>query len=797
MKKFLNVLLSAIFASSVVAFSSCAQKETGYNGSELYFSSSDESLAAFLNDFYSRHIRNGDDAIGAVKMGCGETYQKLWEADSIVWFDSTVNGLGTYDAMENIRSWITNITIDRTGYVYSAVNTTHEEGTRAWMGYGWPFPGYSSANNNGAERSLCYGENFSDGAGGWTVNGIDGVASPLNKAVKYLEVSFNGKPNENLILQSPEIGKNGAGIDTTLYSNMIEFELLLEDVSSQAGMVCSDIEDLYIEWRTAESREEHGDDYWFEVSQKEFACAPEEFSSYTMLRTYFPMYLNADWDGKHVTDVRIVLKPKAGKSLSVFGKMNYFYFMGDNSNTVNVGNFIETLEKYVTFNNDTELLKNQITRARRAILYELYVLNGKKGYTDLSCYRGRALTQDIGYLNQNGFWDMYPTGNRNAESDAYFYIALKSLARLERFLSDAGISVDTEASISYIRDGKTKTAVYDETAESLDALAEKVKDTICKNISEGGFWNPETGRFAWAIYDDQPRTGMKGGAMDYGHTELNLLLIYYGIPTAEQSASIFSWLDGERTVDGDTSTGEDIYLYEFAPRSTTRQNNVDHNSMWAITNGNQGWATSCQNGGTCLFIAYYDLLARADCLGIENAYKRIKSVEKWYEEVLAIGGQGYNFYDEYYLNKFFFDETGNPDQWTVQGSGSNGAIGIPGEFYESATLYATIPYMFFGLSASEYNTLSVSPELPAGITWFQLDNLRYSDITYSCKIEKNKVVIDNVKGEVKTEAIKITLKKPSDRPTVKINGKKTDNYRTEGDCIVVEIPFGSAEVSVS
>lgn len=800
MKKVISIILSILTVISVFVYSSCSgdnNAQSELTGEELYFSSSDESLALFLNDFYSRHIRNGNDAIGSVKMGMGETYQKLWETDSVVWFDSTANALGSYDAMENIRSWITNITVDRKGYVYSSVTTTQEEGTRAWMGYGWPFPGYSDSNNNGAARSLCYGENFGAGAGGWTVNGAPGTASPLSSSVRYLEFSFNGNTGENLILQSPEIGEGGNGMDTTLFSNAIEFEFLLEDLSDSAGMFSSDVEDLYIEWRTAESRVEHGDDFWFEVSQKDFACAPEAFSSHTMIRAHFPMYLNSDWDGKHVTDVRIVLKPKEGKSLKVQGKMNYFYFMGENCNTVNGGNFIETLEKYVTFNNDIELLQNQITRARCAILYYLEVLNGRNGYTDLSCYRGRALTDGTGYINQNGFWDMYPTGNRNAESDAYFYIALKSLARLERFLSDAGVTVATqEANISYYRNGILETAAYNETAESLDAMAEVVRENICKNVSDGGFWNPDTGRFAWAIYDDNPRIGEKGGAMDYGHTQLNLMLIYYGIPTEEQTAQIFSWLDGERIVDGDNSTGEDIYIYEFAPRSTTKQNNVDHNVMWAITEGNFRWEISCQNGGTCMFISFYDLLARARSKDIENAYDRLKAIENWYEEVAAYEGRGTEFYTQYYLEKYFDDQE-NPERWTLQGNGVNGAIGIGGEFYESAALYAAIPYMFFGLSASEYNTLSITPDLPNEIGWFVLDNLMYSGIKYSCRIEKNKVIISNVAGNVNNETIKIMLKKSSENPAVTVNGERINSYSQEGDYIVVIIPFGNAEVSVS
>ena len=116
MKKLLACVISLIITFSGLV--GCAEKgilrdgEIIKSGSELRYYCSDQTLSDFLNDFYSRHIRNGEDAIGLVKMGNGETYQKLWETDSIVWFDSSINGLGTYDAMENIRTWITNITQD-------------------------------------------------------------------------------------------------------------------------------------------------------------------------------------------------------------------------------------------------------------------------------------------------------------------------------------------------------------------------------------------------------------------------------------------------------------------------------------------------------------------------------------------------------------------------------------------------------------------------------------------------------------------------------------------------------------
>lgn len=337
--------------------------------------------------------------------------------------------------------------------------------------------------------------------------------------------------------------------------------------------------------------------------------------------------------------------------------------------------------------------------------------------------------------------------------------------------------------------------VYNETADSLDALAETVKQNLQKPVSEGGFWNTETGRFAWAIRDENSKFGEEGSALDYGYTELNLRMIDLGLATEAQEKSIFSWLDGERTVEGDTSTGDDIYFYEFGPRVSTKQNPSEYNLIWSTKNIR--WAVQCQNGGGILFISYYDLMARAKALGADAAYERLKGMQSWYEDVQAYEGTGIGFYDQYYLDKMIDPEIGG-DWFTLQGgTRGNGAVGLDAEFYESALVYSAIPHMYFGLNSTKYKTLEIAPNLPEKLEWFALENLMFSKIPYDCYVTNDTVIVSGVRGKTNGERVEISLKEPSKTNyKVMINGKATTDYEVKEGKVVVNVPLSHVKVSI-
>ena len=54
----------------------------------LKFSSTDEGLDNFLNDYLHRHLRYDDLRIGSLSLGASVMFNKEWEAMSLMYFDS-------------------------------------------------------------------------------------------------------------------------------------------------------------------------------------------------------------------------------------------------------------------------------------------------------------------------------------------------------------------------------------------------------------------------------------------------------------------------------------------------------------------------------------------------------------------------------------------------------------------------------------------------------------------------------------------------------------------------------------
>lgn len=782
---------------------------------ELKFYCSDPDMEFFLNDYYSRNIRNGDDAIGGLKMGAGSTYQKLWEADSLVWFDSTQNALQTYDAMNWLKAYLQNITIDKYGYIYSMADPINPYGeTGPYQSMGWPFPSYKTDVGTGKDP-IAYGANFKNAndVNKWIASGGTIEHDATYGAMKF---SFSGSVDEELSLQTSTLDKNGRGYNTVLFGNFLEVEMTLEDLSGSGGLISTNVDDWFISWQT----EENGNE-WFTVSQKEWALNAHNPKGCDTFRANFPLYMHEKWDNKHITALKLTIKPKDGESLKINGRLDFIHMTADTRHSTNIANYICALERYVTFNNDVEFLKSQITKARRAMLFQLNALQGKGGLLDLSYFRSHSLAPNdgrddgknfyYGYIANNGFWDVFPTGHKNAEANYYFYMSLKSLVKLEKFLKDADVTVSEKATVvkEDLTQGLTNDDFhyYNETDSSLAVLAENVRKNICKDVKDGGFWNPATGRFAWAVYDaDNYQTGTKkGDPMDYGYTELNFRMIQEGIATDEQSKSIMLWINGERKVDGDDSQGADIYFYDFAPRASTKENTFDYTSIWLATiNKNPtAWAfgNNCQSGGAFLFTSYYDMMARNVYSGADDCYSRLTGVRDWYldcyEEHKGSFGE---FYFDYYNAKSTEDmmQGGDGRKYVIQSveRGKNGAIGIDSEFLESSLVYAVIPYAFFGIDASQYSNITIEPNLPSQVSYFGMCNLMFANVPYDCFITENSVEISNVEGKTVGLYLTAKFKKPKGSFQVKVGGRSTDDYVVIGDTVVIKVPFRPVKIEI-
>ncbi|MDA7868711.1 hypothetical protein N9B28_02775, partial [bacterium] len=257
----------------------------------------------------------------------------------------------------------------------------------------------------------------------------------------------------------------------------------------------------------------------------------------------------------------------------------------------------------------------------------------------------------------NNYWDLIPFGGQDAIATMYLYDALRKLTKLE----DA---------INRHPDWKLPRELVTFQPGPLNKLANEIRADF-----QNRFWNPRAGRFVgWIDHS--------GTSYDYGFTFVNLEAIHYGLASEEQARSIFDWLDGKRTIAGDTSSGADIYRWRFGPRATTKRNVECY--VWAWSGPESiPWGNQVQDGGAVLGFTFHDLMARLKTKGPDDAWKRLEEILKWFDEVQKEGG-----YRAYYAK---------PGRGTLQGGGPPGGLGIDREFMESVLVSQVILYGFLGL----------------------------------------------------------------------------------------------------
>src|SRR5690606_34718479 len=157
-------------------------------------------------------------------------------------------------------------------------------------------------------------------------------------------------------------------------------------------------------------------------------------------------------------------------------------------------------------------------------------------YTTWPGHEGRSGVLDAGGNKQvrvgegigSNYWDILPFGGEDALASIYVYDTLLDLAALEE-----QIARHPEWNIPGGAD------VFD--PADLRQLAREMRE-----YGQRRFWNSATGRFGTVDLDGQMH--------DYGFTFLNNEAIYYDFASPEQARSIRAWIDGERIVEGDTST---------------------------------------------------------------------------------------------------------------------------------------------------------------------------------------------------------------------------------------------------
>ena len=450
-------------------------------------------------------------------------------------------------------------------------------------------------------------------------------------------------------------------------------------------------------------------------------------------RTMIPVYRVPGWKGA-ITSIRIHFDNHGPATLVI----KSFHTACDTRHTINDSNFIRGCHDYFMWTGDVGFLRSQMGRVRAAMRFNMNEFDTRRRkciYTTWVGHEGRSGVRVVDgkktILPNEGiggnYWDLLPFGGEDALSSIYYYDAVLDLADLEEAIN-----------------GHPQWCVA-KGAEAFDYDDLRRHAAEVRAYCNHRFWNDKTGRLGTVDLD--------GVMHDYGFTFLNNEAIYYGFVTPDQASSIRDWISGRRIVEGDTSTGADIYHWRFGPRSTTGRN-IDY-YYWGWSNPESiPWGYQVQDGGTVLGFSYHDLMARLKVSGADDAWGRLKEILTWFDETQAAGG-----YREYYKD---------PSRGTMQGGNVPGGLGLDKEFFESILVPQVMLYGFLGLHPTA-DGFRLEPELPKD--WPELTITR---------IHLHERVLDVT---VRGRTVRVT-------PTAFPEAARDSAEKATGDPLVIELPAG-------
>jgi hypothetical protein len=572
--------------------------------------------------------------------------------------------------------------IDGEGYV-----STHQHDGLAHAD-GWPFPlwyqgrgvgwHFASTGVHGYDApKLVTGDD-------WTL--ISAASGPIDKKKGWnLTLSAPGAT-----IQSPPIALDAA------QAPFLRLNWRASNLGADAK--------CYVEWMTKEAPN-------FDESRRiTFAPASGESEVRTMIATY----KHPAWRGT-ITGLRIGFDN--GASANVIIKS--FHTAYDSRHNINNFNFIRGVASTLNWTGDVEFLRANIDRVRVAMRFAMDEFQTRQRNLVFTPWAGHEGTSGVvlrdgkktivaGRGIGSNYWDLLPFGGGDCLATIYYYDTLRDLADLEEAI---------------VRHPEWKASGSQKPFDPAD-LRTHAADV--KRIAGQRFWKEKTGRFVSAIDRD-------GVAHDYGFTFLNTEAIYHGFATDEQAKSILAWLEGERTVAGDTSSGDDIYHFRFGPRSTTRRNTDYYFWAWSSPESIP-WGGQVQDGGAVLGWSYHDLMARLTTRGPDDAWKRLSEILKWFDDTQRAGG-----YRAYYADG---------KRGTLQGAGTAGGLGLDAEFVESVLVPQVMLYGFMGFAPTPTG-LKLNPRLPEDWPSLQITGIQIHDSILTIAASRDDITVTQTNGSAK------------------------------------------------
>ena len=339
----------------------------------------------------------------------------------------------------------------------------------------------------------------------------------------------------------------------------------------------------------------------------------------------------------------------------------------------------------------------------KAMDYMLDTLNGRSGLMTIYDPRNDGTVYGL----SSNYWDSLNFfGYNSSYENIFFYEAVLAMVDIETYL------------------GNTEGAAY------YASIAERVKTRFNEY-----FWDPVKGRYITSV-------NVKGDVLDFGLTMVNFMAVSAGLASPEQAQLIYDWVDGKRIIEGDNSTGEDIYNFKVSARTNTVAvetieedglhywwyNGHDFNDVipghWGV------YGQQMQNGGTIFYTSYYDVVGR-NYLSADLAMERFNVImEEFHKDSLR---RDPRTKWGYYL------------------------VSINGEFPESGLVPATFVTQVIGVSA-DVEGLRVEAGLSSDMTYAGIREYHYNGMVYSIEVNK-----DVTEPSITLEDGVYVVKLPADR----------------------------------
>ncbi len=343
-------------------------------------------------------------------------------------------------------------------------------------------------------------------------------------------------------------------------------------------------------------------------------------------------------------------------------------------------NFILGCWRYYCWTGDREFLERNIARLRRAMQWQLTECRGAEGLFVITSPDHDGTTKGV----HSNYWDNIPFGHLSAYENIYFFASLHAMAEIESVMQ-ATTPVHSPA---------PRPPMY------YRQLAETVKRRYAET-----FWNASAGRYIGCV-------DVHGNRHDYGFTYVNTEALAYGLGDPEKARRIYHWMENEPTATGKLDT----YFFEFAPRVNT----LDCSGWWYLEGKAeipaQPFDTHCENGGAILYTSFFDLMARHQWLGADNAYRRLRGILRRYDQPDRLcGGNPLYFGGKPYINGW--------------------AVGTDIPFPESGLVPTFFLYGFLGVEARA-DGLHITPGLPRDLAFAGVRNLFYRGLLLDLRVQR-------------------------------------------------------------